>query len=119
VLVPTTRKAKIMKKTLCGVALGAGLILVGGGVAAAGAPDSNAERGNGLSICTFSGQNDDPEEGGRVQSYGQLVKVYGVEALTAEGETPALLCNPNGFFGDIFGSEPPWHVTPRKGGGKG
>lgn len=116
-----------MKKSLYGAVLGAGLFLATGGIASAGppdhagAPDSNAERGNGLSICTFSGQNDtpdDPEEGGRVQSYGQVVKIVGVAALKEEGETPRDLCNPNNFAENV-----PfpvwWRETPRTGGGKG
>lgn len=106
-------------KTLFGAALSAGLILATGGTSALadGPPESNAERGNGVSICTFSGQNDEPdhpEEGGRVQSYGQIVKAVGVATLKAIGETPANLCNPNNL-----GFEVPWHVTPRRGGGKG
>ncbi|NNE11818.1 MAG: hypothetical protein HKN41_06165 [Ilumatobacter sp.] len=106
-------------QNLFGAALCAGLVLTTAGAAtASGPPESNAERGNGISICSFSGQNDepdDPEEGGRVQSYGQIVKVVGVEALKEFGETPANLCNPT----SVIGFDVPWHVTPRKGGGKG
>lgn len=57
------------------------------------------ERGpdNANSICSYSGQNDTPNaappEGGRVQSYGQLVR-QGLKAdLAAAGETPSQLCN--------------------------
>jgi hypothetical protein len=41
------------------------------------------------SICSFSGLNDtpdDPEEGGRVQSYGQLVKQGLKPFLSSPGE---------------------------------
>jgi hypothetical protein len=75
-------------------------------------PNGESERGNGLSICTFSGLNDspdDPEEGGQVQSYGQIVKVVGVAELKAEGETPADLCNPNHA---PWGTDVWWRSTP-------
>jgi len=52
------------------------------------------ERGNGRSICRFSGLNDDPNEAfpedGRVQSFGQLVSKLG-----PMGGVPGLECNPN------------------------
>ncbi len=54
---------------------GAGTALAGE-VTGNGEPTPAPERAN--SICAFSGQNDtpdDPVEGGRVQSYGQLVKL--------------------------------------------
>ena len=44
------------------------------------------------SICSFSGLNDhpdDPVEGGRVQSYGQIVRAGG----KAEVPSPGQLCN--------------------------
>jgi hypothetical protein len=44
------------------------------------------------SICSFSGLNDDPDdpvEGGRVQSYGQIVR----HGLKSEVPSPGLLCN--------------------------
>jgi poly(3-hydroxybutyrate) depolymerase len=45
------------------------------------------------SICSFSGQNDTPNapfpEGGRVQSYGQLVS----KGLKSEVPSPGELCN--------------------------
>lgn len=54
----------------------------GAGTALAGEVTGNGEDTQGTahanSICSFSGQNDTPNEpapeGGRVQSYGQLVK---------------------------------------------
>jgi hypothetical protein len=51
------------------------------------------------SICSFSGINDEPEaafpEGGRVQSYGQLVRQNVVEPseLTSGPGTPGNYCN--------------------------
>src|SRR4051812_50184321 len=48
------------------------------------------------SICSFSGLNDvplDPEEGGRVQSFGQIVRQIGVAPLKAANEFPGVLCN--------------------------
>lgn len=50
------------------------------------------EQGNGRSICYFSGLNDepsDPHEGGRVQSFGQIVKLFG-----PLGGVPGTECNP-------------------------
>jgi len=78
--------------------------LVGVGVApatAANTPDNaqgQVERGpaHANSICSFSGLNDvplDPEEGGRVQSFGQIVRQIGVAPLKAENEFPGVLCN--------------------------
>ena len=53
------------------------------------------ERGpaHAKSICSYSGQNDepdDPEEGGRVQSYGQIVRAGG----KAFAPSPGTFCNP-------------------------
>lgn len=72
-----------MLKKLTVAGLGAAAVLV----AAAGPASAGEVTGNGKptpirqqanSICAFSGQNDAPgdpfPEGGRVQSYGQLVK---------------------------------------------
>jgi hypothetical protein len=50
------------------------------------------------SICSFSGLNDeplDPEEGGLVQSYGQIVAAGG----KAEVPSPGFACNPNNISG--------------------
>ena len=60
------------------------------------------------SICSFSGLNDEPEaagpEGGRVQSYGQLVRQDVIEPSTIQQPEPELeepspgnFCNPNNF----------------------
>ena len=56
---------------------------------------------NGSSWCSFSGQNDDPNEpgpgGGNTQSWGQLVS-KGAEdpsALKGTGDSPGTTCNEN------------------------
>lgn len=73
-------------------------------LAAPALAQGQVERGpaHANSICSFSGLNDepnDPEEGGRVQSYGQIVKQGG----KAFAPSPGTLCNghlfpyPEGF----------------------
>lgn len=67
---------------------------------AAGQVERGPEHAN--SICSFSGLNDepdDPEEGGRVQSYGQIVKAGG----KAFAPSPGLYCN-----GHLY----PWPENP-------
>ncbi|UEL29686.1 hypothetical protein [Pseudarthrobacter sp. L1SW] len=54
------------------------------------------------SICSFSGLNDvpnDPVEGGRVQSYGQIIKSPDISPadMKAHGEAPGILCNGHNF----------------------
>jgi hypothetical protein len=79
----TTRGTAMRKKSmivsgLCAVAL----LGAGAGTAIAGEVTGNGDDTQGPShansICVFSGQNDEPDapapEGGRVQSYGQIVK---------------------------------------------
>ncbi len=62
-------------------------------------PQGQVERGpeDANSICSFSGLNDTPEaagpEGGRVQSYGQLVR----QGLKSEVPSPGTLCNAHRF----------------------
>ena len=88
------------KKQLVGLLICTAFIGIGSVSASAAkgdGPQGNVEQGNGVSICVFSGLNDEPDdpvEGGQVQSYGQAVKVLGVAALKEAGETPAALCNP-------------------------
>jgi hypothetical protein len=68
----------------------------GAGTALAGEVNGNGEPTQGPahanSICTFSGQNDTPDEappeGGRVQSYGQLVK----QGLKGAVPSPGTAC---------------------------
>jgi hypothetical protein len=82
------------------LAVGAGVtaLLIGGaGAAQAGEVNGNGdpvpavERAN--SICAFSGQNDEPDaefpEGGRVQSYGQLVRLGLKDVVPG----PGVACN--------------------------
>jgi hypothetical protein len=83
-----TRRAElleeIMKRLLQGAVLAAGMIFVIGGVANAGEVNGNGDPTpinsyQAGSICSFSGQNDDPNEsglfnGGRVQSFGDIVQ---------------------------------------------
>ena len=59
------------------------------------------------SICSFSGLNDDPSEGGRVQSYGQGVSQGFFDPTDKSSvERPGVLCNahlfpyPEGFEGE-------------------
>ncbi len=66
------------------------------------------ERGpeHARSICSFSGLNDDPEEeapfGGRVQSFGQLVRQDAIEpsAIKSGLPSPGFFCNPNNLLGE-------------------
>lgn len=80
------------KKSLLGAAV-CTLALAGlgaGPAAAQGQVERGPEHAN--SICSFSGLNDEPDdpvEGGRVQSYGQIVKAGG----KAFAPSPGLLCN--------------------------
>ena len=65
-----------------------------GAFAAPAQAQGQVERGpeHANSICSFSGLNDhpdDPVEGGRVQSYGQIVRAGG----KAEVPSPGQLCN--------------------------
>ncbi len=72
------------------------LLMVALAVPALAAPKGQVERGpeHANSICSYSGLNDtpdDPEEGGQVQSYGQIVKAGG----KSEVPSPGFACNPN------------------------
>ena len=84
------------KKSLCAVALCAAAIVS----VSAGSALADEAHGQGRSICHFSGLNDDPDaafpEGGRVQSYGQLVR----KGLKDAVPSPGFACNPNNGFGD-------------------
>lgn len=80
--------------------------IVGVGLAPAHA-EGQVEKGpdHANSICSFSGLNDnpdDPVEGGRVQSYGQIVRA----GFKAEVPSPGLLCNGHLFpYPEAFGPE--------------
>jgi hypothetical protein len=67
---------------------------------------------NANSICSFSGLNDeplDPEEGGLVQSYGQIVAAGFLDPTDKTTmERPGVLCNAHLFpYPEGFGEEMP------------
>lgn len=85
----TMRKYSLLGAVVCAAAL------MGANVSAASA-QGQVERGpeHARSICSFSGLNDEPDdpvEGGRVQSYGQIVK----QGFKSEVPSPGFACNPN------------------------
>ncbi len=107
-----------MRKLIAGAAL-ALIVSSAGGTAFAGeitgsgkgGPNGDgtpgATQGRAQSICAFSGLNDfpdDPIEGGRVQSYGQIPKAVR-DTLPAE-EHPGNACNGNHGFLAGGGVEP-------------
>ena len=77
-------------------------VVASAGVASAGETTGNGKPTQGPahanSICVFSGQNDEPEaefpEGGRVQSYGQLVRA----GLKGAVPSPGVACNGHSGF---------------------
>jgi hypothetical protein len=86
------------KKSLLGAAV-CTLALMGMTTAPASAA-GQTERGpdHANSICSFSGLNDtpdDPLEGGRVQSYGQIIKSPDIDPsfFKSIGEHPGMACN--------------------------
>jgi hypothetical protein len=87
------------KKSLLGAAV-CTLALIGT-VASPATAAGQSERGpdHANSICSFSGLNDDPNEeypfGGRVQSFGQLIKLPEFDPAFAKsiGEHPGMACN--------------------------
>ncbi|MDI3193411.1 hypothetical protein QK290_02845 [Pseudarthrobacter sp. AL07] len=95
------------KKSLLGAAV-CTLALMGMTTAPASAA-GQVERGpdHANSICSFSGLNDvpdDPVEGGRVQSYGQIVAA----GFKAEVPSPGMLCNGHNFpYPEAFPEEGP------------
>jgi hypothetical protein len=69
-------------------------------VAPAALAQGQVERGpeHANSICSFSGLNDDPAEGGRVQSYGQGVRQGFFDPTDKQTvERPGVLCNGHDF----------------------
>jgi len=81
-----------MRKPVLSAVLAAGLVVAMGGTAFAGEITGNGkptpiESFRAGSICSFSGQNDDPNsteqfDGGRVQSFGDIVQ----EAIDVVGD---------------------------------
>jgi hypothetical protein len=62
------------------------------------------------SICSFSGLNDEPEaefpEGGRVQSYGQLVRQGALDPTDKETmDRPGVFCNAHNFPRSVWAEE--------------
>ena len=61
----------------------------------AGPALADEAHGKGKSACHFSGLNDNPDEafpfGGRVQSYGQLVR----QGVKDQFPSPGVACNPS------------------------
>jgi len=98
-----------MKKRLSVLLMGALMLALSAAPALAqGQVERGPEHAN--SICSFSGLNDvpnDPEEGGRVQSYGQAVSQGFLDPTDQSSvERPGVLCNahlfpyPEGFEGE-------------------
>ncbi|WP_129338823.1 hypothetical protein [Cellulomonas endophytica] len=87
-----------MRRTVAVVACTLGLVVAGAGAASAGEITGNGKPlpVNGRSECAYSGLNDEPgapgPEGGRTQSYGQLVKGG---YIAPQQFNPSMACNPN------------------------
>ena len=84
-------KKKMLAVALCATAV---MGVSGNAAFAQGQVEQGPEHAN--SICSFSGLNDepdDPEEGGRVQSYGQIVS-HGGKAFAP---SPGDYCNAHNF----------------------
>ncbi|HET8767442.1 hypothetical protein RKE38_04045 [Phycicoccus sp. M110.8] len=98
------------KRIILVPAFAGALLLVGVSSASAGEITGNGKPAQGAthanSICAYSGQNDTPNdpfpEGGRVQSYGQLVRVGLKDAVPA----PGVACNGHTGFLAGGGEEP-------------
>src|SRR5215213_8080089 len=89
-----------MKRIVLVVAMLAMMVFVAAPALAQGQVEQGTEQAN--SICSFSGLNDEPDapapEGGRVQSYGQLVRQGAAEPSAQPGPAePGLFCNAHNF----------------------
>lgn len=84
-----------MKRIVSLLAMLAMMALMAAPALAQGQVEQGTDHAN--SICAFSGLNDTPDaappEGGRVQSYGQLVR----QGLKAEFPSPGVACNAHLF----------------------
>jgi hypothetical protein len=93
-----------MKRIVLLLAMLAMMVFVAAPALAQGMVEQGTDHAN--SICSFSGLNDvpdDPVEGGRVQSYGQIVAAGG----KAEVPSPGMLCNGHLFpYPEAFSPEP-------------
>jgi len=105
-----------MKRIVSSLAMLAMMAFVAAPALAQGPPETpGVETGtdHANSICSFSGLNDEPEaefpEGGRVQSYGQLVSQGALDPTDKETvERPGVLCNAHRFpYPEGFGEEMP------------
>lgn len=83
------------KKSLFAIAVATAALVAS---LSAGPVLAGEEHAQGASWCRYSGLNDEPDapapEGGRVQSYGQLVR----QGLKAENPSPGVACNPTRTF---------------------
>ena len=91
----------MIKRIILRLALAAILVLA---FAVPAFAQGQVERGpaHANSICSFSGQNDTPDapapEGGRVQSYGQLVRQGAAQPSDQPGPAePGMFCNAHNF----------------------
>jgi hypothetical protein len=93
-----------MKRIVLLLAMLAMMVFLAAPALAQGQIEQGTDHAN--SICSFSGLNDvpdDPVEGGRVQSYGQIVAAGG----KAEVPSPGMLCNGHLFpYPEAFPPEP-------------
>ena len=89
-----------------GISVAALTLSLGSSTAIAGEITGNGDKtyqSQGKSLCKFSGLNDDPgaafPEGGRTQSYGQLVRL-GLKGFVDDvmGASPGVACNPTKAF---------------------
>lgn len=100
-----------MKRSLLVMTMAVFMVVALAGTALAGevtGSGQNSEQNQGMSWCSFSGLNDDPDApisgdfaiapngpGGKAQSYGQDVR-YGL--ADPKAFTPGVACNPNRTF---------------------
>lgn len=89
-------------RTRSSLAVAVGAVAVLGLFAGPAGAAGKVEQGpqHARSICSFSGLNDTPDaagpEGGRVQSFGQLVRQGALHPTDRSNpERPGVLCNPN------------------------
>jgi len=99
------KEVALMKRLVMLVAILAMTVVLAVPALAQGQVERGPEHAN--SICSYSGLNDDPtdpEDPGRVQSYGQIVKAGG----KAFAPSPGLLCNGHLFpYPEAFPDETP------------
>lgn len=91
------RRRFLLAVPFCAVALATSSL---GPAAAQGQTERGPEHAN--SVCSFSGLNDEPDdpfEGGRVQSYGQIVRHGHVEPsqVKSGAPSPGFFCNGSRF----------------------